>query len=329
MQAPTTRRRYRVFEHEPRDLVPVADRERVFTEHSGGEARVKRHHRLGRHALEQPELRTTGNQCHHVEKRTRVSAQRRRARAPRHGRSRGGAPTRPPGPRSRRRGFPPVSCVDRVAVGAARVCELAHRVDREARHRQARDSRCRRELTQDDAQGMVSVDLVIAVRREDQPARLVDPPRPRTRNASSVASSAQSTSSRTTSAGSASSSRSARATVCGSAPPSRSAVSAPPVVAAISPKGTERARRREVLARPTEHRTLHSIRERAHERRLADPRLAADEHKSAALIEGRGKRREHLIPLEKVAHARMFGVLRRAGKCRGAVKIGRATPQSR
>ena len=79
----------------------------------------------------------------------------------------------------------------------------------------------------------------------------------------------------------------------------------------------------------TEHRALHPLGERADERRLADPRLAADEHKSAALAEGRGKRREQLLTLEQVAHARMFGVSRRAGKCRSVEKIGNATPQSR
>jgi hypothetical protein len=81
-----------------------------------------------------------------------------------------------------------------------------------------------------------------------------------------------------------------------------------------------------VLARPEGDRRGGAVGERAHERRLADAGLPADEHEPAALLERRRERHEQVVALEHLAHASMSEVARPPGK--RMPKIGIAAPQS-
>ena len=75
---------------------------------------------------------------------------------------------------------------------------------------------------------------------------------------------------------------------------------------------SERCGRREVLARPTQDAEPWSRAERAHEGRLADAGLAADEHEPATLLGRRSEGRQQLVPLEEDRHSLHVCALRAA-----------------
>ena len=169
--------------------------------------------------------------------------------------------------------------VDRVArrrpCGSASV---ADGVEREPRHRQPRDPRRRRELAEHDARADAAVDLVVAVGRERRATGVASIRRPSTRSdverrlvgpvqvleheqrrpLELVAAAAV----RDAAAASGRRESSDRAT---------------------SSERPERRRRRQALAGAVQDATPDARRERAHERRLADAGLAADEHEPPAL----------------------------------------------
>src|SRR5688500_9268267 len=66
----------------------------------------------------------------------------------------------------------------------------------------------------------------------------------------------------------------------------------------------KRDRSGEILARALQNGRVGARGQRTHERGLSGPRLAADEHHPAAVFERDGERREQLVTLEEVAHAR-------------------------
>ena len=64
-------------------------------------------------------------------------------------------------------------------------------------------------------------------------------------------------------------------------------------------EGAERSRRREMLTGTVERTAPMARRETAHERRLADPRLATDENEPPTRVFGGGEASEKLLPLDE------------------------------
>ena len=317
VQSPTPRQGDGVLEDESRELVPEGDRQAVLPQHSRREARVEVLGRVGRDRLEQPELRPARNECDHLEEATGVGAERRGARQHRVP-DRLGQLRRPD-----REDLGHVErvavgqCVDRVAVGAARLGERAHGGEREARHGEPRDAGRGRELTEDDAQRMAAVNLVVTVGRDDEPPRPVDPPTEHAQGVErrlvrpvDVLEDDERGLPELVEEGSRHRSRIRPL-------PERLREGAAPCRREVD-EGTERRGRGEALARADEHRAPGPVGEGTHERRLPDARLAADEHEPAARVERLGERREQVVALEHIAHVR--NVPRRAPSRQAAAR---------
>jgi hypothetical protein len=170
-------RRQRLLDREPRELVPERDRARGGREHSGGEALLEPVDRVAGERCEEPELGLRGDDCDGVEQRACVRAQPRRAREHR-------VPDRGRNLVARRRErlgheerVARRLAVQLVGVDPQRLCERRHGRGRQRRHGQTADLRSTRELTEHHSEGMPALELVVAVRGQDERGHGRNPPR--------------------------------------------------------------------------------------------------------------------------------------------------------
>ena len=175
MERPAAVRRKRALDGEPGELVAEGHAVAVATNDAGLETGVQVLELLGHDRFQEPQLGAERHDRDRVEQPSRRLGEQR-------GPGEDGVPDRLRQLAASRRQdlghverVPPRQPVDRLGVRAGRLRELTHGVERERRHREADTPLAVASSPEDDPQRMVARHLVVAVGREHERTRPLDP----------------------------------------------------------------------------------------------------------------------------------------------------------